>query len=316
MRKNDSLYQQLFAELPKHRIYFDYEMRSFSTFNVGGKADILFLPESISEIKEALAICRNNSIPFQVLGRGSNILISDRGIRGLTIYLGRNFIRVSHEDNHIRAQAGASLAAVTALAAKNNLTGLEFSVGIPGSIGGAVLMNASAYDSEIKNVVISSSYLTPQDEIITLNGDEHQFDYRTSIYQKIPGIILEADFALKEGKRLEIYEKIQEFQIKRRESQPIDKYSAGSAFKRPTDNYASKLIADAGLKGYRAMNTGVSEKHAGFIINYGGASASDINRVFAHVKSVVETKFGISLQPEVKWIGDWPEEEIQWKCLQ
>ena len=313
MRKSNSFYQELFAELPKHRVHFNYEMKSFSTFNVGGKADVLFLPESISEIKNALAICRANSIPFEVLGRGSNILISDRGIRGLTIYLGRNFTKVFREGNHIRAQAGASLAAITALAAKNNLTGLEFSAGIPGSVGGAVLMNASAYDSEIKNVVISSSYLTPQDEIITLNGPEHKFDYRTSVYQGLPAIILEADFVLEEGKRLEIYDRIQDFQIKRRMSQPIDKFSAGSAFKRPPDNYASKLIADAGLKGYRAMNTGVSEKHAGFIINFGGASASDINRVFAHVKSVVETKFGISLQPEVKWIGDWPEEEIQWK---
>ncbi|MGB4609453.1 MAG: UDP-N-acetylmuramate dehydrogenase [Saccharofermentanales bacterium] len=313
MSKNGSFYQELFAELPKHRIHFNYEMKPFSTFKVGGKADILFLPESVSEIKGALAICRANSIPFQVLGRGSNVLISDRGIRGLTIYLGSNFTRVSCEGNHIRAQAGASLAAITALAAKNNLSGLEFSAGIPGSVGGAVLMNASAYDGEIKDVLISSSYLTPQDELITLTGAEHQFDYRSSIYQELSAIILEADFVLQEGKRLEIYDKIQDFQIRRRASQPIDKFSAGSAFKRPPGNYASKLIADAGLKGYRAMNVGVSEKHAGFIINYGGASASDINRVFAHVKSVVEAEFGISLEPEVRWIGDWPEEEIKWK---
>lgn len=313
MSKNGSFYQELFAELPKHRIHFNYEMKPFSTFKVGGKADILFLPESVSEIKGALAICRANSIPFQVLGRGSNVLISDRGIRGLTIYLGSNFTRVSCEGNHIRAQAGASLAAITALAAKNNLSGLEFSAGIPGSVGGAVLMNASAYDGEIKDVLRSSSYLTPQDELITLTGAEHQFDYRSSIYQELSAIILEADFVLQEGKRLEIYDKIQDFQIRRRASQPIDKFSAGSAFKRPPGNYASKLIADAGLKGYRAMNVGVSEKHAGFIINYGGASASDINRVFAHVKSVVEAEFGISLEPEVRWIGDWPEEEIKWK---
>ncbi|NLJ71121.1 MAG: UDP-N-acetylmuramate dehydrogenase [Clostridiaceae bacterium] len=313
MKNNDSLYRQLFAELPRHRTFFDYEMKSFSTFKVGGKADILFLPESVSEIKAAITICKNNSIPFQVLGKGSNVLISDRGIRGLTIYLGSNFTKISHEGKRIRAQAGASLAAITSLAAKNNLTGLEFSVGIPGSVGGAVLMNASAYDGEIKDVVISSSYLTTQEKIVTLNGAEHQFGYRSSVYQNISSIILEADFILEEGNRLEIYEKIQDFQIKRRASQPIDKFSAGSAFKRPPDNYAGKLISDAGLKGYREMNAGVSAKHAGFIINYGGASASDINRVFAHVKSVVEDKFGVSLQPEVKWIGDWTEEEVQWK---
>ncbi|HHU52829.1 MAG TPA: UDP-N-acetylmuramate dehydrogenase [Clostridiaceae bacterium] len=313
MNKSGSFYQELFAELPKNRVFFDYEMKNFSTFKVGGKADVLFLPENISEIQDVLAICRANSIPFQVLGRGSNILISDRGIRGLTIYLGYNFTKVSCEGNHIRAQSGASLASISALAARNNLSGLEFSAGIPGSVGGAVLMNASAYDSEIKDVLISSSYLTPHDEIITLNGAEHQFDYRNSVYQEIPAIILEADFVLEEGNRLEIYGKIQEFQIKRRASQPIDKYSAGSAFKRPQGNYASKLIADAGLKGYRKMDVGVSAKHAGFIINYGGASASDINRVFAHVKSVVEAEYGISLEPEVKWIGDWPEEEIQWQ---
>ena len=313
MSETELLLRELFKSLPVQRLFFDFRLDSLSTFNAGGPADVLFLPESNQEIQTAVGICQKNEIPVQVLGRGSNILISDRGIRGLTIYLGRNFTRISQAGNIIKAQSGASLAALNAMAAKSNLSGLEFCTGIPGSVGGAILMNASSYDGETKNVVFSSRYLSAEGEIKTLSLNEHQFGYRTSVYNNLPSVILEAEYKLKPGKRLEIYGKIQEFQIKRRNSQPIDKQSAGSAFKRPPGNYASKLIADAGLKGYRAGNAGVSAKHAGFIINYGGATASEINKVFEYVHNVVRDKFDVNLEPEVKWIGEWSEEEIQWK---
>lgn len=315
MSETDFPYQELFSDLPESKLFFNSDLKPYSTFKTGGYADVLFLPENNEEIQIAFSTCKKNNIPCQILGKGSNVLISDRGIRGLTIYLGENFTKICREDNLIKAQSGASLAAVSALAAKSNLTGFEFSTGIPGSVGGAVLMNASAYNGEIKDVVMTSRYLTTSGEIRTLNSEEHQFDYRTSIYNELSAVILETEFKLKYGERLEIYEKIQEFQIKRRNSQPIESHSAGSAFKRPPNNYASKLIADAGLKGYRDKNAGVSERHAGFVINYGGATSSEINQVFAHIHQVIREKFNIILQPEVKWIGDWPQEEIQWKSL-
>lgn len=306
-------YQDLFIDLPKQRTFFNHSLKSFSTFRVGGPADLLFLPKNIEEIQEVIEICKTNEIPFQILGKGSNILISDKGIPGATIYLGSYFKALELTKNTIKAKSGASLAALSALAAKNSLTGLEFASGIPGSVGGAVLMNASAYDSEIKNVLVKSSYLTPKGQIKYFGKSDHEFAYRHSIYSDFPAIILEAEFKLDQGNRLAIYEKLQEFQIRRRSSQPIDKHSAGSAFKRPKDNYASKLIMEAGLKGYRKKNAGVSQKHAGFIINYGKATASEINQVFAHVKETVLDKFDIALEPEVRWLGEWREEEIAWK---
>mgnify|MGYP001944085113 FL=1 len=260
-----------------------------------------------------MSLCKQNEIPVQVLGKGSNVLISDKGIRGLTIYLHSNFDQIQIKDNLIYANVGTSLAQLAALAASNNLSGLEFAAGIPGSLGGAILMNASAYDGEIKNVVENSSYLNEENEIKELNKEDHQFDYRHSFYSDKPYIILRAELKLQKGKRLEIYEKMNEFQIKRRQSQPLDKYSGGSAFKRPTGYFAGKLISDAGLKGYSTQNAGVSAKHAGFVVNYGEATASEINSVFRHVKEDVKKQFGIDLHPEVKWLGEWDAEEIAWK---
>ncbi len=306
-------YQELFSDLPSQRTFYNQSLESFSTFRTGGPADIFFLPSKIEEIQQAIQICKANKISFQILGKGSNVLISDKGIRGLTMYLGGYFNNVELQSNIITAQAGACLARLSALAAKNSLTGLEFLTGIPGSVGGAVLMNASAYDSEIKNVVVSSSYLTADGEVKFLEKSEHEFDYRYSIYNDLPVVILETKFELSAGDRLAIYDKIRDFQVRRRNSQPIGKLSAGSAFKRPSGNYASKLIMKAGLKGYRDNNVGVSQKHAGFVINYGEATASEINQVFAHIKKTVLEKFNIALEAEVKWLGEWDEEELAWK---
>ena len=310
---NSKDYQAIFSSFSNKKIFYNYPLKDFSSFHSGGAADVLLLPSNIEEIKAAMSLCKQNEIPVQVLGKGSNVLISDKGIRGLTIYLHSNFDQIQIKDNLIYANVGTSLAQLAALAASNNLSGLEFAAGIPGSLGGAILMNASAYDGEIKNVVENSSYLNEENEIKELNKEDHQFDYRHSFYSDKPYIILRAELKLQKGKRLEIYEKMNEFQIKRRQSQPLDKYSGGSAFKRPTGYFAGKLISDAGLKGYSTQNAGVSAKHAGFVVNYGEATASEINSVFRHVKEEVKKQFGIDLHPEVKWLGEGDAEEIAWK---
>lgn len=309
----DQRNRQIFADLNPKRIFFNYPMSKLTCFRVGGPADILFFPASVAELQRALEICRSEAIPYQVLGRASNVLVSDRGIRGLTIYLKPNFNASSLDQNKITAQAGASLASLAALAASHSLSGLEFAAGIPGSLGGAVLMNASAYDGQMADLVVSSSYLTKDGQVKKKAGEDHAFAYRHSVYSDSEELILTAELKLQAADRQEIYQKMTEFQVKRRTSQPLDKASAGSAFKRPPGNYASKLIADAGLKGYRLQQAGVSAKHAGFIINYGGAKAADINQVFAHVKAEVKRQFGVSLEPEVRWLGEWLDEELAWK---
>lgn len=313
LTEQNKLYQALFSGFNAKRIFFNQSLKNFTTFHCGGNADILFLPEQIEEIESAVEICRKHQIPYQIIGRGSNVLISDRGVRGLTIYLSRFFNHIHYQNNKITADCGVSLTALVALAAKHSLTGMEFACGIPGSLGGAVLMNASAYDGEMKNLVVSSLCLMPDGEIRRLAGAEHEFAYRQSVYSRNEAIILRAELEFKQGNRQEIYQKINEFQIKRRSSQPLGFHSAGSAFKRPPGYFAGKLITDAGLKGFRMEHAGVSAKHAGFIVNYGEATASEINQVFAHVKSEVSKQFGVSLEPEVKFIGDWKAEELAWK---
>lgn len=306
-------YRELFSDFNPHRIFFDHSLKMYTTFHSGGNADVFLLPDEVSEIEKAIMICRENQIPFQVIGRGSNILVSDKGIRGLTIYLSRFFNSMCLCDNLITAQCGASLASIAALAAKNSLSGMEFASGIPGSLGGAVLMNASAYDGEMKNLIVASTCLMPDGEITRIVAEDHEFGYRHSVYSKNQAIILSAELSFKPADRREIYRKINEFQIKRRNTQPLGMPSAGSAFKRPPGYFAGKLITDAGLKGFRMEHAGISAKHAGFIINYGEANSTEINRVFQYVKSEVKKQFGVSLEPEVKFIGDWSEEELAWQ---
>lgn len=309
----DKINRQIFEDFNPKRLFFNYPMSKLISFRVGGPADVLFLPASVAELEKAIEVCRTEAIPYQVLGRGSNVLVSDRGIRGMTIYLKANFTSLSINQDTISAQAGASLASLAALAARHSLSGLEFAAGIPGSLGGAVLMNASAYDGQMADLVVSSSYLTREGQVKNRLGQDHDFAYRHSAYSDSQDLILTAELKLQPADRQTIYQKMNDFQVRRRTSQPLDKASAGSAFKRPPGNYASKLIADSGLKGYRYHQAGVSSKHAGFIINYGGAKAADINQVFAHVKTEVKRQFGVSLEPEVRWLGEWLDEEVAWK---
>lgn len=298
---------RFFEDFPRERVKRRQILANYTTFRVGGEGDYVFLPRQIDEVTQVVNFCRANGIPITVLGSGSNVLIADKGIRGVVIILGGQLQNIRLEDNVVIADAGAKLCAVAAFAAKHCLTGLEFAAGIPGSVGGAVLMNAGAYEGQIDQVLLRSEFLDEDGEKKMLDAAEHEFGYRESYFKHHPTVILRAYFKLEPGNRREIYDRINEIQVKRRHSQPLELASAGSAFKRPTGYYAGKLISDAGLKGWRKKSAGVSEKHAGFIVQYGDATAGEVREVFDHVREKVNADFGVMLEPEVRMIGEWED---------
>jgi len=297
----------------RQRILPNEPMARHTTFQVGGPADVFFEPASVEEIRIAKAYAMEHGIPVTVLGNGSNVVVADRGIRGLVISLGNHFAAVSVRGNHIDAQAGLQLARLSALALQNGLGGLEFASGIPGTVGGAVMMNAGAYDHCMADVLIEATCLTKNLEVLTLPAADLQLDYRSSIFydgHALAGsIVLSVTVELSARPVDAIRQEIIELGRRRNASQPLEWPSAGSAFKRPPGHYAGRLIADCGLKGCRIGGAEVSEKHAGFVINTAGATASDIRRLFRRVQLEVMAKTGVCLCPEVRFIGDWPDDE-------
>ncbi len=263
---------------------------------------MLITPKNVSEISAAVKLLKANNIPFYVIGNGSNLLVSDKGIRGVVLKLFRNFSNILVDGNTVSAQAGAPLSGVAVKAAKHCLSGLEFAAGIPGTIGGAVLMNAGAYGGEMKDVVVKTKYLDTKGDINICV--DHDFSYRSSIFQKNGGIILQTEMLLSEKSKEEIYEKMESLFKARREKQPLNYPSAGSAFKRPQGSYAAKLIDDAGLRGFRIGGAQVSEKHTGFVINTGDATCSDICALLDAVHDIVFEKYGVALQREVRFLGE------------
>ena len=288
------------------KVLIDEPMSCHTSFRIGGPADVMVLPSSAEEISEIVSLCKKNSIPFNVVGNGSNLLVSDKGIRGVVIKIGKNFSKISlTDDNVIYAQSGATLAMVASVALNNNLAGFEFASGIPGTVGGAMLMNAGAYGGEIKDVAVAGELLNSDGDIVRLEGDLQGFAYRTSAYQKLDGVVLGAWFKLnKVSSADEIKALMLELNKRRKDKQPLEFGSAGSTFKRPEGLFAGKLIEDCGLKGYSVGSAAVSEKHAGFVVNYGGASCEDVLAVMRHVREKVFAKFGVMLEPEVKIIGE------------
>ena len=305
---------QLYDIIPESsgRIKLNEPMNTHTTFRVGGPADYFVEPANSDEIVRIVAAARAANVPLTLLGNGSNVVVSDRGIRGLVLYVGSEFARISLQGNQITVQAGAQLASVAAFAARHSLSGLEFASGIPGTVGGAVMMNAGAYEHCMSEVVIQTEFVDNDLKIKTVCGDEHGFGYRKSRFSGQDNIILGTVLQLKLDDSAAIYERMAELAKRRRTSQPLEFPSAGSAFKRPAGYYAGKLISDCGLKGCRIGGAEVSTKHAGFIINIGGATADDIRRLFLHVQAEVYDQAGVILEPEVRFIGDW-EEKIAWK---
>ena len=278
-------------------------MSRHTTFQAGGPARYYITPRDIENLRRVITLCRENSLPYVILGKGSNLLVSDAGYEGAVIDLTKHFDQIHVEKCEITAQAGVSLPVLSRMAMMHGLGGLEFAAGIPGSVGGGCVMNAGAYGGEIRHVLKSAVVLTPEGEELTLETDALQLGYRTSVIVSKGYTVLSCTFALEPRETDLILADMKYYNSQRRLKQPLDKGSAGSTFKRPEGYFAGKLIQDAGLKGYRIGKAAVSEKHAGFVINLGGATASDIWQVCQDVRRIVKERFGVTLEMEVKTLG-------------
>lgn len=300
-----AIYDFIRAYVPEEDVLLNEPMCKHTTFRVGGKADFFVRISSPAQLAGLTSRLRKEEVPYFILGNGSNLLVGDGGYRGVILQIGGKMSALSAEDNCIRADAGALLSGAAKYAMEHGLTGLEFASGIPGTIGGGVMMNAGAYGGEMKQVVRRVTVLDENGEINTLDGNEMEFGYRTSIVRKKNLIVLEAVMALEAGEKEEILAKMEELAARRKEKQPLEFASAGSTFKRPEGCFAGKLIMEAGLADYSIGGARVSAKHCGFVINTGGAAASDIAAVIKEVQRRVKENSGVSLEPEVIFLGDF-----------
>lgn len=282
-------------------------MKNHTTFRIGGPADALALPKTPEEVAAVVHFCHEHAQPYYVLGNGSNLLVSDEGYRGLVLQLYRNFNDIQVNGETITVQSGAMLAAVARTAYQTGLTGLEFASGIPGTIGGAVVMNAGAYGGEMKNVLKEVTVLTKEGEVLVIPAKALELGYRTSVIPKNGWIVLGAVLQLKKGDQEQILARMEELKEQRITKQPLDLPSAGSTFKRPEGYFAGKLIMDAGLRGFTVGGAQVSEKHCGFVVNRGNATAADVWELICEVKRRVKEMTGVELEPEVKLLGDFPQ---------
>ena len=283
-------------------------LAAHTTFRIGGPADFLIIPEKTEEISQILSLCVKEDIPYYVLGNGSNMLVSDEGYRGVVLCIGSRmaeytFVEKDTDTVHVIAGAGIMLSKLANEVAKKGLTGFEFAAGIPGTLGGAVTMNAGAYGGEIKDTICRVKVITPSGKLLSLSKEELELGYRTSIIQKEDYIVVEAEFAFPKGDVTEIKEKIADLNRQRREKQPLEYPSAGSTFKRPEGYFAGKLIMDAGLRGYRVGDIMVSEKHCGFVVNVGNGTANDVCTLMEDVTRIVYEKYQVKLEPEVRMLG-------------
>ncbi len=277
------------------------ELGKHSTFKIGGPAKYYAIPSSVDEVKEAIEYAKDKNLPYLIIGKGSNILFHDRGYDGVVIEIGSKMQIIERiDDLNIRAEAGASLSALSNYAANASLAGLEFAAGIPGTVGGGVTMNAGAYGGEIVDCIQSATVLDKDGNVRVLQVNELDLSYRSSIIQKEDYIVLDATFQLIPGDENDIRATMRDYNGRRRDKQPLEYASAGSTFKRPKDNFAGKLIEDAGLKGYSVGDAQVSEKHCGFVVNKGNATYSDVKAVIEYVQKVVKEQFDVELETEVK----------------
>lgn len=301
---NQQFLTELKAVTAENRIFTDEPMKKHTTFRVGGPADILIQPKR-AELASVIRLCREYDIPYQVIGNGSNLLVGDRGIRGAVIEMLSKKDEICVEDDCITVGAGMLLSKTANCAAEHGLTGMEFAAGIPGSIGGAVVMNAGAYGGEMKDILTAVTVLDKDGNEKKLTVEELELGYRTSCILKKGYIVTEAKMKLLHGEEKEIRARMDELKKQRVEKQPLEFPSAGSTFKRPEGYFAGKLIMDAGLRGYQVGDAQVSEKHCGFVINRGNATAADVRTLMQNVSDIVEEKFGVRLEPEVKMIGEF-----------
>ena len=297
--------------LGKEKVRISEPMNRHTTFRIGGPADYFLLPSTAEEVKKILEICKEKELPYFILGNGSNLLVSDEGYCGVIIQLYRNYGGITVEGTDIRAGAGALLSQIASAAKNASLTGFEFAGGIPGTLGGAVVMNAGAYGGEMKDVLKDVTVMTGEGEVRVIPAAELEMGYRTSIIKKAGYLVLGATISLKEGNLEEIKTLTRELREKRTSKQPLEFPSAGSTFKRPEGYFAGKLIMDSGLRGCQIGGARVSDKHCGFVINAGDATAEDVVSLMKHVTEVVREKYGVTLEPEVKFLGEF-DKKCDW----
>lgn len=302
---NQEIGKKLLSILKVEQVKKDEPMKIHTTFRVGGPASYFVTPETEEEVAKVIEVCTQENVPYYIVGNGSNLLVGDKGFRGAIIQLYKSMGTFQVEGNQITAQAGCSLAQIANAALDAALTGFEFAAGIPGTLGGAVVMNAGAYGGEMKDVLTSVRVMTEEGEIMELPAEELGLGYRTSIIPEKRYIVLGAVISLTEGKKEEIKAQMDDLRQKRVSKQPLEYPSAGSTFKRPEGYFAGKLIQDSGLKGFTVGGAQVSEKHSGFVINKGNATAADVMELIRQVTAKVKEDTGVTMEPEVKQIGEF-----------
>ena len=303
----NAITEQLIKITGADNVSVNEDMSTHPTFKAGGKADIFVSPGNIKEAETVIRLLLTDNIPCTVIGNGSNLLVSDKGYQGVILKVHSALSSIRVEGEHVFAQAGATMAQVARVALEHGLTGLEFASGIPGTVGGGVVMNAGAYDGEMKQVVKNVEVLSSEGEVLTLDNETMEFGYRTSSIKGKPFVVTEVEFELRRGDCAQIKALMDDLAARRREKQPLEYPSAGSTFKRPEGHFAGKLIMDAGLRGYCVGGAQVSEKHCGFIINAqpGVTTASDVMTLIRYVQEVVKDQFDICLEPEVIFLGEF-----------
>lgn len=301
---NQDFYNKLAEIVSPEAILENEPMSKHTTFRIGGNAEVFVSPK-ISQVADIIKLAKEYEIPVTIIGNGSNLLVGDKGIPGLVLSFGKDAEEIQVDGSCMIVSAGALLSKIAAEAAKRSLTGFEFAAGIPGTLGGAIVMNAGAYGGEIKDVLISATVLTPEGEVLELSNGELDLSYRHSCVPENGYIVLEAVLEFMPGVEAVIREKMAELKKSRVEKQPFEYPSAGSTFKRPEGYFAGKLIQDAELRGYTVGGAQVSEKHCGFVVNKGNATAADVLQLIEDVKKNVYDKFQVELEPEVKMIGEF-----------
>jgi len=299
-----TIYDILRQKLGEKRVLQNEPMKNHTTFKVGGPADVFVVPHNVDELVLALQICYDDDVPYFIMGNGSNLLVRDGGIRGVVISMANLCEMQLLDDNKIYAQAGVLMPNVSKFAYEHTLTGLEFAEGIPGSIGGGVVMNAGAYGGEMKDVFLTAQAINKELQLIDIDLQLMDFSYRKSAAQEQGYVICGITMQLAQGNKIDIATKMTDYRTRRQDKQPLSMPSAGSTFKRPHGYFAGKLIMDANLKGFSIGGAQVSEKHCGFVVNTGKATAADILELISYVQNIVSEKFGVFMETEVKIVGE------------
>lgn len=302
---NEAVYEYISQYVDPQDILKNEPMSRYTTFCVGGEAEAFLRIRNKEQLEKLIPYFKLAELPYFVIGNGSNLLVGDKGYHGIILYLGDGMDQIQVDGNRLTIQAGCLMSRIAREACEHALTGFEFASGIPGSIGGGVVMNAGAYDGELGQIVTKVWVMNEEGEILVLNNQDMEFGYRTSVIKKRPFIVVQVEMELQPGNQEEIAAKMTELNRRRRDKQPLQYPSAGSTFKRPQGYFAGKLIMDAGLRGYSIGGACVSEKHCGFIINKNHASAADVAEVICEVQERVKEKFGVTLETEVILLGDF-----------